>query len=159
MNNKQLSFVSFEHTKDGFRLFLPLDDFVFDEQDYEVQFKKAVIIYEKSIKKMKMILNEIDDIRQKHKTLPAQKVWDLGNKIFELQNNLSDISLQIDGLYHHLVRDLNVKRKWLEKVIIFRRYIPDRKAIPKSMNWGKCEKGTRRVAEELYRKFNLDKNG
>jgi len=38
---------------------------------------------------------------------------------------------------------LGVKKKWLEKAIIFRRYVDDKNAIPKNLNWGKCEKGTK----------------
>jgi len=62
---------------------------------------------------------------------------------------LAELSLEIDDVYKHLVRDLGAKRKWLEKAIIFRRYLPTQDLIPQSLNWGRCEKGTRRVAERL----------
>jgi hypothetical protein len=98
---------------------------------------------------MRIFIKEIQALRNNRKLLPAFKIWQLGNAIFELQHNLNKLFLQLDGLYDHLVRDLGVKRKWLEKVIIFRRYLPDENAIPQSLNWGRCEKGTRLVAEKL----------
>ena len=55
----------------------------------------------------------------------------------------------MDSIYAHLTRDLDVKRKWLEKVIIFRRYIQEEAAIPKAAYWGMFEHGTRRKAEQL----------
>lgn len=158
MNNNQLLFVSFEPIENNYKAYLSLSDFIYIEQDYEKQLEEAISIYKKSIKKMNTILEGINQYKKKYRRLPAQKIWQLGDSVFELQNNLKRISLQLDGLYYHLVRDLDVKKKWLEKVIIFRRYIPDKDAIPESLNWGKCEKSTRRVAEELYRKFNLNKD-
>jgi hypothetical protein len=155
MKKNQLSFISFELSNNGFRAYFPLDDFVSNEQDYEKKFDKAEKIYEKSIKKMRNIVKEINQCKQIHRRLPAQEAWELGDAIFELQNNLSDLSLQIDGLYNHLVRDLGLKRKWLEKVIILRRYIKDKNAIIESMNWSNFEKGTKKVSEELYRKYKL----
>lgn len=158
MKENQLSFVSFEPEKNSFRAFLSLDDFILNEQEHEKKFSKAEKIYGRSIKKMLAIVNEMNNYKQKHRRLPAQTVWELGDTIFELQNNLNGLSLQIDGLYHHLVRDLDLKRKWLEKVIIFRRYIKDKKILTKSMNWSKFEKGTKKVALDLCKEFNINKN-
>jgi hypothetical protein len=155
MKKNQLSFISFEYKEDSLNAFLSLDDYISEEKDYEKISEEAKKIYKKSIKKMASIIKDINLYKQKYRRLPARKVWKLGDAIFELQDNLSDLSLQIDGLYDHLVRDLGLKRKWLEKVIILRRYIKDKKAITESMNWSKFEKGTKRVSEELYRKYKL----
>ena len=145
----KLAFVSFEPIDKRFRAYLSMEEFILSDKNPELTIKKAVKIYEDSIMKMRTFIKEIQDFRNNRKLLPAHKVWQLGNAIFELQYNLSKLYLQLDGLYDHLVRDLGVKRKWLEKVIIFRRYLPDENAIPQSLNWGRCEKGTRRVAEKL----------
>ena len=158
MKEIQLSFISFEPEKNRFRACFPLGDFILNEQDYEKNFSKAEKIYESSIKRMLTIVNEMNNYKQKHRRLPAQIVWELGDTIFELQKDLNCISLQIDGLYHHLVRDLGLKRKWLEKVIILRRYIEDKKIITESMNWSKFEKGTKKVALDLCKEFNINKN-
>lgn len=149
MIKDKLAFVSFEPIDKRFGAYLSMEEFILSDKNPELTIKKAVKIYEDSIRKMRIFIKEIQDFRNNRKLLPAHKVWQLGNAIFELKNNLSKLFLQLDGLYDHLVRDLGVKRKWLEKVIIFRRYLPDENVIPKSLNWGRCEKGTRRVAEKL----------
>jgi hypothetical protein len=149
MNNSKLLFVSFEPINKSFRAYLSMEEFVLSDKDPELTIRKAVKIYENSIKEMRTFIKEIQDFRNNRKLLPALKVWQIGNTIFELQYNLNKLFLQLDGLYDHLVRDLGVKRKWLEKVIIFRRYLPNENAIPQSLNWGRCEKGTRRIAEKL----------
>lgn len=155
MIKDKLDFVSFEPIDKRFRAYLSMEEFILSDKNPELTIKKAVKIYEDSIMKMRTFIKEIQDFRNNRKLLPAHKVWQLGNAIFELKNNLSKLFLQLDGLYDHLVRDLGVKRKWLEKVIIFRRYLPDDNAIPQSLNWGRCEKGTRRVAEKLRKGLSL----
>lgn len=148
----KLAFISFEPNNDRFRAFLSIEELISSNKDPELTLRKAIKIYENSIIKMRTFIKEIQNIRNNRKHLPACKVWQLGNAIFELQGNLNKVSLQLDGLYDHLVRDLGVKRKWLEKIITFRRYLPDKKDIPQSLNWGRCcEKGTRRAAEKLRR--------
>jgi hypothetical protein len=147
----KLAFISFEPNDERFRAFLSMEELISSNKDPELTLKKAVKIYENSIIKMRTFIKEIHNIRDNRKLLPARKVWQLGDAIFELQGKLNKLSLQLDGLYDHLVRDLGVKRKWLEKVITFRRYLPDEKVIPQSLNWGRFEKGTRRVAEKLRR--------
>lgn len=153
MTRDRLAFVSFEPSNGMFRGFLPIDELVSGHDDPELKLKKAVEVYERSIEKMRNLVKEIQNFRSNRKLLPARKVWELGDAIFGLQHDLSKLSLQLDGLYDHLVRDLGVKRKWLEKVIIFRRYLPDENAIPQSLNWGRCEKGTRQAAEKLRRAY------
>ena len=148
----KLAFISFEPNAERFRAFLSIEGFILSNKDPELTIRKAVKIYENSIIKMRTFIKDIHSIRDNHQLLPARKVWQLGNAIFGLQGKLNKLSLQLDGFYDHLVRDLGVKRKWLEKVITFRRYLPDEKAIPQLLNWGRCcEKGTRRAAEKLSR--------
>ena len=153
MTGEKLAFVSFEPSNRQFRAFLPMEELISSDNDPEPTLRKAAEVYEHSIIKMRNLVKEIQDFRDNRKLLPARKVWQLGDAVFELQDNLNRLSLQLDGLYDHLVRDLGVKRKWLEKVIIFRRYLPDENAIPQSLNWGRCEKGTRRAAEKLRRDY------
>jgi len=149
MIEDKLTFISFEPNNERFRAFLSMEEFISSDKDPELTIRKAIKIYENSMTKMRTFIKEIQNFRDNRKLLPARKVWQLGDAIFELQGNLNKLSLQLDGLYNHLVRDLGVKRKWLEKVIIFRRYLPNEKAIPQLLNWGRCEKGTRRAAEKL----------
>jgi hypothetical protein len=149
MSNKDLVFVSFKPDKGRFIAFFPMEQLLSSERDLEPMLKEAAHAYEYSLVRMRSAVKEIDSFRNKRQLLPARSIWRLGNLIFELVEGLQRLSLQIDGIYEHLVRDLGVKRKWLEKVIIFRRYIPDEDIIPQTLNWGRFEKGTRRKAEKL----------
>lgn len=151
MRRNNLIYVSFKPNEEQFMAFLPLEQFLSSERDLEPVIKEATYLYEQSIRRMHSAIDEINTFRNERRLLPARKVWKLGDLIFELVANLERLSFQIDGIYSHLVRDLNVKRKWLEKVIILRRYLPNEHIIPESMNWGRFEKGTRRAAESLQK--------
>ncbi|MBA7503551.1 hypothetical protein ES706_02162 [subsurface metagenome] len=153
MTGDKLAFISFEPSNGHFTAFLPIEELISSDNDPEPTLRKVAEVYEHSIVKMRNLVKQIQNFRDNRKLLPARKVWQLGDAIFELQDNLNKLSLQLDGLYDHLVRDLGVKRKWLEKVITFRRYLPDENAVPQSLNWGRCEKGTRRAAENLKRDY------
>lgn len=145
----RLPFISFEPKDKGFTAFLSMEGLISGEKDPELILQDATKLYEQAVKNIRLILKEIEAMRANHKRIPARKVWQLGNIIFELKDGLEKLSLQIDNIYSHLVRDLKVKRKWLEKVITLRRYISKEELIPETLNWGSCEKGTRRVAERI----------
>lgn len=156
MSSEKLTFVSFKPQNGRFVGFLSMESVISDERDLEIVLRNAAKIYERSIIKMSSILGEIRDGMAYRKPIPARKIWQIGQVIFQLRNKLEGLSLQLDGVYNHLVRDLGVKRKWLEKVVILRRYIPNKELIPKPLNWGKCEKGTRRIALKLTKGLPLD---
>ena len=151
-----LSFVSFEPRGCSFQGFLSIEAVAAGEQDLEATLRKATGVYELTIKRMRSLLGEIERVRADHKLVRARKMWDIGEAVFQLRDKLQSLSLELDGVYDHLVRDLGVKRKWLEKAIIFRRYLPDRQLVPTSLRWGRCEKGTRRVALRLAEGLPLD---
>jgi hypothetical protein len=145
------AFVSFRRNKEGYNASIAIDVFFSSSENLESLLNQASTLYGSCISKMLASINGITAFRTSRRPVPARKVWELGDLIFELVNELNRLSLQIDGIYDHLERDLNVKRKWLEKVIIFRRYIPEERMIPEHLNWGKCEKGTRRAAEMIQK--------
>ena len=149
MIKNALGFVWFEPHDGQFRAFLTMEDIITGREDPEVLLNQVAGLYEQAVKGMRSLVAEIQDMRTHRKLVPARKVWQVGDAIFILGKELEKFSLQVDGLYDHLVRDLGVKRKWLEKVVIFRRYLPEQEAIPDSLNWGRCEKGTRRIAEQI----------
>jgi hypothetical protein len=144
-----LKFVTFEKRNDRYAASLFLDEYSTIAADAEKILRKAENIYTKSLSEMMSKIAEVEQLRAQHIKTPARLIWLLGDRVFRLTWDLEKISLQINNLYAHLERDLKVKRKWLEKVIIFRRYIPDMHLIPKELNWGRCEKGTRKIAEAL----------
>lgn len=149
IDTNRLSFVSFAPKDKHFIAFLAIEGLDASKGDPELALRKAANIYEEVIKRMRSIIDEIKTCRANRKAVSARRIWHLGNIIFSLKDDLEKISFQIDNLYLHLVRDLRVKRKWLEKVIILRRYLTHEHFIPKTLNWGACEKGTRQVAEKL----------
>jgi hypothetical protein len=145
----KLSFISFELHDGHFVAFLEMEAVINSEKDPELILRQAEKLYERSVAKMQTLIEEIQATKAKHRSISALKIWELGNAVFKLKDDLEKLSLQLDNVYAHLSRDLGVKRKWLEKVVIFRRYLPSKEFVPKSLNWGRCEKGTRRVAERL----------
>lgn len=121
------------------------------ETNPEVLTRKAAITYARAIRRMRKLMSRINTARAARKPIPARAVWEVGNMVFSLRDDLEKLSLQLNGVYSHLTRDIGVKRQWLEKAIILRRYLPNKILIPDNLNWGQCEKGTRRVAERLRR--------
>lgn len=149
MTSKKPAFVTIEPMDCQFTALLSIEGLLSLEGDPESLLKKAAELYERTIIEMRSLIAEMQAYRAHRKPIPARMMWKLGDTIFQLRDGLEALSLQLDDVYRHLVRDLGVKRKWLEKAIIFRRYLPSEDLIPQSLNWGRCEKGTRRVAEKL----------
>ena len=149
MTSNKLTFVSFEPRNGSFVALLPLEGLITVGGDPAVLLQNVAKVYARYVTDMRLLIAEIQAFRTTHTPTPARKVWELGNAIFALREELEQLSLEMDSFYDHLVRDLGVKRKWLEKVIIFRRHLPDEELIPKPLNWGRCEKGTRNVAKRL----------
>jgi len=152
MSETKLGFVSFKEVNtDTYIAYLTMEHFLSSNKDMESILENAANVYNHSLRKMQNVINKIDTNRKKRAPVRARHIWELGEEIFQMVEKLQLLSLQIDSIYEHLERELGVKRKWLEKVIIFRRYISDESKIPESLNWGKCEKGTRRIAEGIQK--------
>lgn len=149
MTSNDLAFVAFEPRDGGFGAFVSVEGLLSNVADPESLLGRASQLYERCVAIMRAQVAEIERLRSARKLTPARTIWRLGNDIFELVEGLREISLQLDDVYGHLNRDLGVKRKWLEKVIIFRRYLPSESLIPDGLPWGRCEKGTRRAAIRL----------
>ncbi len=143
--------MSFEPANGKFRGFLTMESVIASERNPEPILHRATKVYERAIARLRSLLVEIRASRANRKPIAARKIWQVGHTIFQLRDELGKLSLELDGVYNHLIRDLGVKRQWLEKAIILRRYLPQQTLIPTSLNWGRCEKGTRRVAERLRR--------
>jgi hypothetical protein len=149
MTSEELIFVTVEPRDSHFKAFVSVEGLMAINGDPEAALQKAAELYESAIINMRSLIAGIETHRAHRKPVPARIVWKLGDAIFQLRNQLEALSLQLDDVYAHLVRDLCMKRKWLEKVIILRRYLPREDLIPQSLNWGRLEKGTRRLAEKL----------
>ena len=144
-----LTFVSFEPTASGFQASLSLEEAFKNVRDPAALAQRAEEVYGMSIAKMLRLCHRLSLLRAEKRRTPALLIWELGDAIFELRRELGSTSLELDDVYAHLTRDLGVRRKWLEKVIIFRRYVRTREVVPVEATWGTFEKGTRRKAEQL----------
>jgi len=149
MNDDELAFVSFEKSSEGFKGSLSLQN-LSSVSEFEKTITKAEEIYEQYIQTIKNTLAEIYRLRRHRLPGSARMAWELGDTIFRLTTDLKNLGLQIDGLYDHLLRDTGANKKWLEKVIILRRYVPERDLIPESLTWTYFEKSTRRKAENIF---------
>ena len=151
MKFEELAFISIEPMDKDFRASIALDGLTSFTADAESLLKKAARIYKKNLIIMIALTVKMDKFRAVRKPIPARLMWKLGDHIFGLVEELRQLGLQLDNVYAHLIRDLAVKKKWLEKVVIFRRYIRSEARIPEFHNWGQYEKGTRRKSELLMK--------
>lgn len=145
----ELVVVTVEPRNSRFRASVSIEGLMLMEDDPEPVLQKAAELYENAVMNMRLLIADIEAHRVHRKPIPARMIWELGDAVFQLRSELEVHCLQLNDTYGHLVRDLGVKRKWLEKVITLRRYLPGKDLIPQSLNWGRLEKGTRRLAERL----------
>ena len=143
------SFVSFEPANGAFRAFLSMDAALDGDTDPQDLAREAVAVYQRQVGHLRAAVHQIDALRKTRRRVSARKVWQVGDLVFRLTRELADLELELDGLYDHLTRDVGVKRKWLEKAVILRRYVDDVSLIPQSLNWGRIEKGTARAARRI----------
>jgi len=149
MTSDALPFVSIERRDTGYIASLSLEGLLSLPMDVERLLRRAAASYGESTTVMRSLVSHIEDDRSNRKPISARRIWELGDIIFTLIATLEKLSLQLDGVYAHLTRDLGVRRMWLEKVIIFRRYVPRKDLIPENLRWGRCARTPRRVAQLL----------
>lgn len=145
----QLAFITFDVSQQGIKTSLSMQGLLIIEGDLDTIIARATHIYKEALGEMSGLLREREQLISNRKRVSARLIWRIGDVIFRLNDDLAKLNLQIDDTYRHLTRDLELKRKWLEKVIIFRRYIPQIDLIPDTATWGAFEKGTRRKAQAL----------
>lgn len=146
-----MRFVSLEPVNGQFLARMPVDSLFAKDSDAESLAKEIALIYGQRISSMQCVVRDICALRAARLPVPAQSAWVLGDAIFALRRQLMDLSFEIDDIYAHLVRELGVKRKWLEKVVILRRYVQRIEYIPGNLTWGKLEHGTKRMALSLVK--------
>ena len=157
--NKKLISIEFHRNKDKggaeFTGSVSLQDFMENgtkKNNLSSQTKKTAANYERFIKKCKIIIDRIkggDSINQ----ASLKDVWSLGNKIRSFTNRLKKDGFYLNGLYEHLVRDLQVSRDLLKRTVIFRSYFLNRSLIPSNMVWREMRDTPRKNAEELKKRL------
>ena len=120
--------------------------------DINIPLKSAELVYNSSISKMKEIVLKNIALRKEKKSVPAILMWNFGNEIFKLIGKLSEINFRWDNLYESLIRDLGVSDTTLERVITFRRYVPDINIIPDDVNWGALKGSPKKYLKNLNKK-------
>jgi len=153
--NKKLISIEFHRNKDkgGFEFTssVSLQDFMKNgtrRNNLSSQTKKAAANYERFIKECKIIIDRVkggDSINQ----ASLKDMWSLGNKIHSFTNGFKKDGFYLNGLYEHLMRDLQVTRDLLKKVVTFRSYFLNRGLIPNNMVWREIRYAVRRNAEKL----------
>ncbi len=153
--NKKLISIEFHRNKDKggseFTGSVSLQDFMKNgtgRNSLSNQTKKAAANYERLTKECKIIIDRVksgDSINQ----ASLKDMWSLGSKIRSFANSLKKDGFYLNGLYEHLVRDLQVSRNLLEKVVVFRSYFSDHSLIPNNMVWREIRYAVRRNAEKL----------
>ena len=150
----QMTFVAFEPKEEKFIASVPVEQLGSLGNYPEALLRKASELYERHILVIRPLLDDIDAIKTNRLAIPAQKMWELGDAVFHLVDGLAELSFEIDGLYQHLLRDLEIHKGRLgmyrlTRAITFRRYLKDKELIPHSLDWCLCEKNARRTAEQL----------
>lgn len=146
---KNLILISFQPSGQEFIARVSLESFSSIGNNPEASLRKAGSKYSRSIRSMRKHLDEMNDMKTNRDIIPARKVWKLGDCIFSLVKDMEQMSFCINGLYDHLIRELAVKRMWVKKVVIFRRYIQNQKSIPRRLPWGRCSSSPRKTAEAI----------
>lgn len=154
-----LTFVAFEPRVDGFIAAAPLEQLDNLGARPEAVLQAASAVYGRAVAEMRAQLSAMAELKAQRQPITAQKCWELGDAILALVGRLTDMSLEVDGLYDHLTRDLGMKSKRLRTAITFRRHLPDKELIPASLRWSHCERGARKVAENLSRGIKENSRG
>lgn len=148
----QTAFVAFEPREGGYVASVPIEQLEFLGDRPEAMLNEASATYGRSLQTMRVLLDDLERFKASRIAIPARKVWELGDAVLSLVEALRSASLELDGLYEHLERDMGIKRKRWEAAITFRRHLPAKELIPESLRWNQCEKNARGAAEQLAAK-------
>jgi hypothetical protein len=144
-------FVSFRMVDNDYVAAVPIDSIKTGQISKESELKAVTKIYQKQIIALKKIIEDIESDKSKKISITAAKMWKLGDIILELIEMIGEKNFEIDNLYEHLSRDLDRKKDWLSKAIIFRKYLPSEQLIPSGLKWRHCKDKPKISAEILLR--------
>ena len=144
-------FVSFRMIDDECIAAVPLDYIQEGIITKGTDLKGIAKIYKKKIFSLKKMLEQIEINKLQKVAVSSLFMWDFGDKILSLVDAINSKNFEIDNLYEHLIRDLDRKRGWLEKVIIFRRSIPTRQLIPDDLKWSVCRDAPKKSAKLILK--------
>ena len=102
----QLTFISFETTQKGIEASLSMQGIIDIDGDIETVVHQAVDIYKATLSETKELLQRREKLKEDRKKVPARLIWQIGDAIFRLIDDLSCINLQIDNTYSDVVKTL-----------------------------------------------------
>ena len=142
-------FVSFEKKRGGFVGYLSMESLSNDEMDHKQVILDAVNTYSNFVRYANRKIHDLEREKKQRSYIRARSIWQLGNRIVRLVNDLKIMDLEIDDLYAHLTRDLDKTRTWLSRVITFRTYMDNQKDIPKEAKWSQFVESPRKNVEHM----------
>jgi len=149
MTDKKKIGIIFYPKSNSFQASISITDVNNISVDINNLLKDANSIYCNVILKMRSILELNKKRRKENKIIQASSMWGFGDLIIKLVDELKVINFEIENLYGHLIRDLNVKTTTIKQSIIFRRYIPSREYVPEDLKWSDVRDHPRRYALKL----------
>jgi len=138
MNNNKIR-VNFISRGNRYLASISFTDFEAFNKDLKTRLDKAGKIYEKHLKKIKGLLKTRNNLKLKNKILTARFMWQIGNEIFLVIEELNNNGFIVDDLYEDLTRDLNVSRTTIKRLISLRRYFKDIRELPPRLGWSKIK--------------------
>ena len=101
-------FVAFEPRDTGFIASVPMEQFDYLGPNPEESLREASEMYQRSVQNMRTLLSDMDELKAKRTPISARSIWDLGDEVLTLVDELSQRSMELDGLYEQLGRDLGM---------------------------------------------------
>ncbi len=147
--------IIFQQTQVGIIASLALNDLDETIEDVDTLLSEATKIYSSATTHMKEILDENKKLRAENKKIPARLMWDLGDTIFKMVDDLGNKNLILENIYDSLTRDISTSSGTIKRVLSIRRCIKDRGSIPKNLNWGSLKGAPRKY---LKKSFNEKQN-
>ena len=135
MNRKSKLGMVFQPEEQNYLATLSLKDLPDVPNNLEQILHKASRAYDRRIKRMRELAEENQNLRRKRTPTPAVLMWDLGDEIFKLIEDLDACGVEIEDLYYHLTRDIGISKSTLKRVVAVRRYIPERITLPINSKW------------------------
>ncbi len=138
--------VYFLKSGNGYLASTSLDKFEAASDNTKDLLIKAGKIYEKYIKKMSGLYRERDLLKAKHKVIKPALMWEIGDGIFSMLEELNKLGISVEDLYGSLSRDLNISRTTIKRLISLRRYFKSKNEIPAGLSWGKIKDAPKRYS-------------
>ncbi len=131
--------VYFLQTGKGYIASTSLDKFGVLSDNVQNLLIKAGKIYERHIKKMLALYRERNLLKAKGKVIKPALMWEIGDEIFSMLEELKKLGIGVEDLYGSLSRDLNVSKSTIKRLISLRRYFRSKNEIPAGLSWGKMK--------------------